>query len=225
MKDLLKSIAVAWISPKGVFYASLTVLLWMAGPKMILHINNILVRGEAVETKINATAVNLDHATKTWATASQAQAQSVQVLVGKLSGTADNLNDEISTFRKTTDSLNQLVENANPVLVSAKTAIDSLPPAIKSTQDTITSLQKPIDDSSHLISDVDKRVSDPHVQVLMENLSGISVSGNHMLQTADQVETKATKGYLHPSHNPFKKIFGPIVPILIAGAKIASSIL
>ena len=59
---------------------------------------------------------------------------------------------------------------------------------------------------------------------LLANAVAISATGDHMLSTADAVETKATQSYLHPSHNPFKRAWDTANPFLVAGAKIAASI-
>jgi len=225
MKDFFKSVALMWLSPFGIFMVSLTILLWSAGPKMLLHINYILVRAEGVETKVNASMINLDKATGTWANASTEQAQSLQTFTNKASGTLDQLNSEISSFRKTTDDLDTAVGGIRPLLDSTTEVADSLPTAVKSIQDTTAELKPTLQNSATLLASINTQINDPHVKALVANLDKMSASGDHMLSTADQVETKATKGYLHPSHNPFKRMWGAVAPFLVAGAKIVTSVL
>jgi hypothetical protein len=59
---------------------------------------------------------------------------------------------------------------------------------------------------------------------LSKNFVAISGTGEHMLQTGDQVETKATYTYLHPSKNPFVRTWNIANPFLAAGAKISAAI-
>lgn len=62
-----------------------------------------------------------------------------------------------------------------------------------------------------------------NVAQLLANSVDITGTGGHMLKTADEVETKATHSYLHPSHNPFVRTWNVANPFLVAGAKIAAT--
>ena len=49
-------------------------------------------------------------------------------------------------------------------------------------------------------------------------------SFDHMLATADKVETKGTKDYLHPSKNPIKRTWKTVAPFLLPAARVAGAI-
>ena len=62
------------------------------------------------------------------------------------------------------------------------------------------------------------------VAAVLSQTVTLETTGNHMLTTADQVETKATHDYLHPSHNPFKRAWQATEPFIVAGARITSAL-
>ena len=70
-----------------------------------------------------------------------------------------------------------------------------------------------------------KAVSDfvDNLAPLSANLAAGTATADKMLATADQVETKATSDYLHPSKNPLKRTWQAIEPFSVAAAKIAAT--
>jgi hypothetical protein len=75
-------------------------------------------------------------------------------------------------------------------------------------------------------SDLDALLKRQALQNFVDNLGPLSTNfvaltgtGEHMLQTGDAVETKATENYLHPSKNPWVRDWKATYPWLLIGAQ------
>jgi hypothetical protein len=127
------------------FFASLTWTLWQR-PHLIAHIDGVLTRAEGVESKLNATASNLDRATGAWADSAKAQAAAIQDVTLAMQGTmssvdltlasvrsnSDALNGEIGALHKTTDAatgslkaLTETVQTANGTIAAGKPLLEA----------------------------------------------------------------------------------------------------
>jgi hypothetical protein len=67
-------------------------------------------------------------------------------------------------------------------------------------------------------------MNDPSILQTEQNVAAISGTGAHMLFTFDQVETKATQNYLHPSPNPFKRTWQTVSPFMLPVAQIGAAV-
>lgn len=144
----LSSLAAASVAA---FFFSLTALLWIYAPRVILHADGVLTRAEGVESKINASAVNLDKATAAWASSAKAQTNAVTDLVtdahGTLSsandtlsalqgdasaiqGSADALTGEIGALRATTDTATAAINDARPAIQGIRPTEDQATAAL-----------------------------------------------------------------------------------------------
>ena len=74
------------------------------------------------------------------------------------------------------------------------------------------------------VQHADSFISDPNMARIVENLQGITYNSDHMLGTFDEVTTKATHDYLHPSPNPFVRGWKDVKPFLIPAAQIGGAI-
>jgi ABC-type transporter Mla subunit MlaD len=136
-----------------------------------------------------------------------------------LSVTTKNIDSVSSHLNKTADALTdtantatQTVKQANADLQLVSSSIPDLKPLVFQLQKNGASLQTATDA-------LNMRLRDPHVDNLMAHLDEISGTGESMLDTANQVETKATKSYLHPSKNPFVRTWTVAEPWLNIGAQ------
>lgn len=182
-RAVLLRAAANWLSPSGFLLTTLTILLWSAGPRILLHVNEILVRGEGVETKINATAINLDRATNTWAQASKAQAQSVQGLVDKAQNSLNQIPGTIASVNAAVTTINAQVQHVGPLLDSTKAVTDSIPPAITRLDSDLEAIRAPIDNFGNTVNDIDAQIKSPAVTGTLSNLQAIS--GNAAQTTFD----------------------------------------
>lgn len=119
--------------------ASLTFLFcalsWVAmGMRAVpAHVDGVLLRAEGVESKINASAVNLDHATAAWAAAAQQQAASVNGLVldarttlRQTSAAVGDLRGAVSDVRGSVAVANAQMAQVGPVLDAARGSVTEL---------------------------------------------------------------------------------------------------
>ena len=189
MNRTLSSLAAASIAA---FFFSLTALVWIYGRPILIHANGAITRAEGVESKINASAVNLDAATKAWAGSAKTQADAVTGLVtdahGTLSGvdgtlsalqgdakavqtSADALTGEIGALRATTDAARVNLEHLTPLEDKASSTIAKL----GSTSDNI--------------NDILKRKA---VGQILDNVAGMTLNANGILADGKTMADRAT---------------------------------
>lgn len=127
-------------------------------------------------------------------------------------------------FTDTLDSVNGLTATLSGTAQAATVAIG--------TANTTIAGLKPLEDASTLtVGHVDEAVkrfdamlADPNLALTMQNVQGITATTNHMLFTADAVETKATKSYLHPSMNPVARTWEAVKPFIVPAAQVGAAI-
>lgn len=154
--------------------------------------------------------------------------------------TLDNLNhaaiDERFYFEKqapvlTTDVHNLLNTTEDTVhgLQSTQQATNiflrELTSTVESTQPVIGHLDQVSVSANQSVQDFNKLLTDPQIGMITKNVQNITFTGAHMLSTADQVETKYTHSYLHPSTNPFVRTWQVASPYLGPSLTIAAKIL
>ena len=103
-------------------------------------------------------------------------------------------------------------EHVGPLLDSAKGTVEAAQPVMRSLGASSDALTAAITENQQSVA-----------AVLSQTVT-LETTGNHMLTTADQVETKATHDYLHPSHNPFKRAWQATEPFIVAGARITAAL-
>ena len=82
----------------AVFFLSLTALTWLYGPRILLHADGVLTRAEGVESKINATATNLDKASKQWADSEKSISSDVADTMTQARGTLSGAQDAFASI-------------------------------------------------------------------------------------------------------------------------------
>jgi hypothetical protein len=97
----------------------------------------------------------------------------------------DTLDGLTATSDTASESLQTLTGHITPVLDAADATVSGLEPAEVALNKSVT--------------DFDALISDPNLALIMRNVGTMTTTGNHMLFTADQVETKLTKCTLHPT--------------------------
>lgn len=136
-----------------------------------------------------------------------------------------------------------MLDQARGTLASAQSSISALQPLMAESQARIHDLQGAEIASAKLIEDLDAQslhtfaqvdtatarlnvlLADPAVPDLIHHSAGITASADSMLFTANQVELKATKTYLHPSTNPVKRTWQTVQPFLLPGAQIGAAVI
>jgi hypothetical protein len=169
---------------------------------------------------------NLTAATAQWQAASKAQASSVTAIerdiraeLWHVDRSFTALDSALGTAQTTISTIDSQAAHVGPLLDSAKTAVDGIPPATAAITAAIRNANGGITDLRGFYS-----ANQQSAAQLLANSVTITGTGSHMLTTADQVETKATASYLHPSHNPFKRAWETAEPFIVAGAKITATV-
>lgn len=176
-----------------------SVLTWKT-PALLLHVNGVLTRAEGVESKLYATAGNLDKATKVMADSSKAEADALIDLTTDAHGTLWQINQTAYAAQTTLATVNDQAKHVGPLLDSLKASSDSIPPVMSDTGASIAQVGK-------LATDADLRVNDPHVANFMAHLDGMIAQGEGILTDGRKVSDKLTDDFV--AHKPWYRKIAP----------------
>lgn len=135
----------------------------------------------------------------------RAAANSLDQVGGAVAGTADQATETLDSARGTFDQATETLKQVN----SKQTGITPLMASYAAIATNVNGYLER------------KAISDfvNNLGPLSANAVAISGTGAHMLLTADQVETKATYTYLHPSPNPWIRTWNAAEPWMQIGAQ------
>jgi hypothetical protein len=177
----------------GVFFASLTYLLWRT-PNILLHVDGTLTRTEATLSKANATLTNLDKGTKAWGDSAQAQAKSVQDLTQDARGTLQEASGTIHSLGVTSEHLQGTLDASTATLFAGKSSLDKIPASIEEFNQTIAGFRPIEDRTAQALADLDTLLKRPALGATIDGLGATST--NFALISHD------AQVYLHPLLNP-----------------------
>lgn len=184
-------------------WASLTALfcmLWWVAFEMRAvpaRVDGVLMRAEGVESKINASAVNLDAATKAWAGSASEQARSIDGLVKDARGTLTETSAAVTELRGAVITANAQLTHVAPVLDQARVTIAG----VGEQAQALGEAAKPVlEGAAKTEADVDAFVTAPELRATMVNVEQTSVnvritSGNFAAMTTDSRDWMHTKLY------------------------------
>lgn len=193
-RPLARRLALSWLSPAGVFFSSLTVLLWwtwLTAPRLallLLHANGVLTRAEGVESKIFASAQNLDTASAAWAKSSTQQAAQVTDIATDIHGlvgsagfvvsqfgtAAADLHQNLRSLSTLTDAATGTARQATADLADVGTTLTAAQPAVAATAPLLRQY-------TDLAQALAARISDPAVAQIESNLAAATNSGQKEL--------------------------------------------
>ena len=159
-----------------------------------------------------------------------------QAIGKKVGATMDSLGTIPGHVNTALDGLTQtegtVSQSLQTVTAGTTRSLNGLDVAVLDTDTVIkgfvpaqTALQKSITDFDTLITNPAISQTLGNVQVVTSELGTTVATGNHMLDTADKVETKATYRYLNPSKNPFVRAYYVVEPFFLPSATIAGALL
>ena len=184
---------------------------------VMYNLDGAIARLEGVESKANATLVNLDAYTKTWAAASKDQTTAIQELATDAHGTlsqADNalasippisasMVDELAALKGTTTAATGTLQAVTTDVQALKPGLDAFQPLLSQyTQDG---------------ADLDALLKDKAVYGTLDNVQSLTGSAAHITNDAQRVADDATAKYFKPI--PW---YRAALPYLTTGAKIAA---
>jgi hypothetical protein len=194
-------------------------------------------RTAAMLAHADAAATNLTDATAVWAKAAGDQAHQVDLIARDTRASIVATGRTVDKMKEVAGTAQTQLEQLGPLLESLKKSSDAIPPAIGHIDEVADEATDMMNQSTNgivplLMAYTDiatnvngylrrKAVSDfvDNLGPLSTNAVAISGTGSHMLVTADQVETKATYTYLHPSPNPWVRTWNAAEPWLQIGAQ------
>lgn len=171
--------------------------------------------------EINETVIKIGDIAVT----AQLQVNQTSTLVAQygklLNGIATDIHGEMTEAQKTTAALTGTAQQAKTTLATANTVIAAEQPHL---DDILKHADLVLTTGNDAVARFNAMLADPNIALTMKNVQGMTASGNHMLFTADAVETKATKGYLHPPTNPAARAWMEIKPFLIPAAQVGGAV-
>ena len=169
---------------------------------------------------------NLTAATAEWQAASKAQADSMTAI-------ERDVRAEMWHVDRSLTGLDTTLADAGTAITTLQAQETHVGPLLDSAKNTVVDIQQSTSELTSAIANANGGISDArdfyaanqnNAAQLLANATAGTATGDHMLMTADQVETKATEPYLHPSHNPFKRAWSATEPFLVAGARITAAL-
>ena len=116
-------------------------------------------------------------------------------------------------------------------MLSAQESLQNASSMFATTETTILGVRPVLSHLDTAVTDVDISVkgfntlfASPETTATLKNVSDITFHADHMMDIGDQVETKATHTYLHPSTNPWARGWNATSPWLLPALKIAASV-
>lgn len=192
----------------------------------------LMLKVEATVDYVGRAAKNFDDATKVWKEASQTEADylhnTLPAITKQVQTNLTNSNSLLVSLKNTSEIVSQ---SATTLTTQAATTLASTSTLFNTANETVAGFQ-PVERAAtdslfHLKTTLDlfgTTISDPNIKTTLSNVVGMTTTGNHMLFTADAVETKATHSYLHPSTNPLHRAWDYVSPFLVPAATVASRI-
>jgi ABC-type transporter Mla subunit MlaD len=159
------------------------------------HLDGVLLRAEGVESKLNASAINLDTATRAWSQSAKQQADAITDLVTDAHGTLSQVNASVA-------SIPPVMRDAQENLSSLRRVTDNAAISASALTDTIQTVNRsipPIADAyTRSGEDLDSLLRDGAIRGTLANVQSITGSVAGMSGDLDRVTNKASADYLSP---------------------------
>lgn len=179
------------------FFALGTYILW--GARAIpLHINGVLTRAEGVESKANATLINLDKGTAAWAASSKDQAQSVQDVMTSVQGAVSGIDLTLASVRTDADAIHGAVNSISATADAATGTLTAATETIGEGKRTIASLQPLVASYTRSGDDLDALLKDEAIHRTLTNVADTTQNLNGIVADGRVVSDKLTKDFVTP---------------------------
>lgn len=142
-------------------------------------------------------------------------------VASKPCGTLADVNRTLATVRGTFGQIETAANHENENLTKLDKQEDQLfadtHMALEKFSDSLDAATQTLNHGTAAVDSLNAVLRDQAIHQTAQNVAD-------MTTIAYQVEAKATKGYLHPSHNPAKRVWDMASPFLVSGAKIAATV-
>jgi ABC-type transporter Mla subunit MlaD len=175
-------------------------VLWLghAAHQVLMHLDGAVTRAQAIETKANATLVNLDKGTAVWAASAKDQAGAIQDLATDAHGTLSEADDALGSIRPVSRSLISEVGALKETTAQATRAASALADTAETANRTIQSAQPLLEASTRAVEHFDSLVNSPDLSQALSHVDGMTASGDAILGDARKVADHETANWLKP---------------------------
>ena len=196
------------------FFLSLTALAWLYGRPILIHANGAITRIEGVESKINASAVNLDKATKAWSDSAKGQADAVEDLVTDAHGTLAGVDNTLDALQVDAKAVQGSADALTGEIGSLHATTDALPPLVadidtdaKAAKDVMEDTNLTLSSYSNAADDLDQLLKRKSIDQTLDNMAALTQNANGILVDGRKVSDKLTNDFVAPK--PWWKKIGP----------------
>jgi len=174
----------------------MTLWIGMAVHGLIMHLDGAVTRAEAIETKANATLVNLDKGTAVWAASAKDQAGAVQELAKDAHGTLSQANTALQGVSGVAQHVQGTADAATGLLASTRTTTDQLPKTLTALNGAIGNIGDLAGTGNDSLNQFNSLMSRKSLTDAIDHINGMTASGDAILGDARKVSDKATGDYL-----------------------------
>jgi hypothetical protein len=179
------------------FFGLGTYLLWESR-SIPLRMNGVLARAEGVESKANATLINLDKGTAAWASSSAGQAQAVQNVMTDLRGTISSINQTLTSLQMDANAIQGTVSSAQGTADAAKHTLDALTVSIQTANDTIAAGKPLLEAYTRSGDDLDALLHDEAIHRTLSSTADTMTDLHSIIYDGSRVTHKMTEDFLRP---------------------------
>ncbi len=177
------------------------VVLWLgvAAHRVLVHLDGAVTRAEAIETKANATLVNLDNGTKVWAAAAKEQAGAIEDLATDAHGTLSQANAALASLQVDAQHLQGTTDAATSLLASAQRSTDVIPKSLKNFDALLVdsrSVFLPGLEQSN--ADLQSILESHAIERTLTNAASLTDNANGIILDGRKVADKMAADYLRP---------------------------
>jgi ABC-type transporter Mla subunit MlaD len=214
-----------------IFLVSLTgVVLWLGydAHKLLtgldLKLNGasgVLMRVEGVESKANATLVNLDKGTAAWAASAKDQAAAITDLATDTHGTLSEVNSTVESLHGSADSLHTELDSLHKTTDQATALAAALTSDAETANTTIAAAQPVLAGFARDSEDLDALLKDQAIHQTLTAAAATLDNASGILADGRKVADKAAADFLKPVpwYEKPVKYFGDLWDISAAVAR------
>jgi chromosome segregation ATPase len=189
-----------------VFFCVGSIVLWQARA-IPLHVNGVLTRAEGIESKANATLINIDTGTKVWAASAKSQTAAIEDLATDAHGSLSQIDLTLAALRSNSDALNAELAEFKGTTQAATGGVQALTADLTALQQPISASQALLARATGTVSDLDTLLKQNAITDTLDNVSGTSAHLELITGDLQKVSDKLTNDFVAPK--PWWKKIGP----------------
>jgi hypothetical protein len=200
------------------------VVLWLGydAHRLLKHLDGAALRAQGLETKANATLINLDKGTAVWAASAKDQAGAIADLATDAHGTLSQADNALVSIKQSSDRLSDELVSLKGTTDASTVFIQSTSQDLHSTFGVVQAGLPPLfGKSGAALDNVNAFLKKKAIDDILTNTASITGSGADIMSDARRVTAKETADWLRPVpwwKKPIKR-GGQIIDIVAAAAR------